>query len=123
MGRKKIPGARGSQCHFKGLAGLFHEVAGAFEYGKCRVTFIQMTHFRFDPESTKQTPSAYPKQDFLLETQFGPTAVELACDSPVNGEIRGVVTVQEVKLQPAKLNIQAARFPDAAIPRLDVAMV
>ena len=106
---KRLPGARCSQCHFEGLARLFHEVAGAFENRECRMSFIQVTDFRLDPKRAKQAPSADSEQHFLLEAQFRAATIELARDTPMRGKIRRIITVQEVKLHSANLNLPGAQ--------------
>src|ERR1035438_5378550 len=40
MGREKISCARGGECDFKWQRIFLHETAGAFQYGKRRMTFI-----------------------------------------------------------------------------------
>ena len=108
---KRLPARVAASATLKGCARLFHEVAGAFENGECRMPFIQVTHLRFDPERAEQPPSADPEQDFLLEAQFGAAAIEFAGDPPMCGKIRRIITIEEVKLHSADLNLPGAQ-PD-----------
>ena len=55
---EEVSCSRGGQCDFEGLPCLFHEVAGTFQDGERRVSFIQVTDFRFDTERAEQPPSA-----------------------------------------------------------------
>ena len=107
VGREKIPRSRDGQSNFKGLSGLLHETAGAFQHGKGRVPFIQMTDFRLDAQRNKQSPAADPEQQLLLQSQLRTTAVQLARNPTMRGEVCGVVAVQQVQLDSADLNLPA----------------
>jgi len=48
--------------------------------------FIQVTDFRLDAKLTKQTPSANPKDYFLLEAQLRPAAIQLAGNPAMGGK-------------------------------------
>ena len=48
------------------LRGLLHETAGAFQHGKGRMPFVQMTDFRLDAERAEQPPSADSQEQLLL---------------------------------------------------------
>ncbi len=75
VGGKKIPRPRGGQRRFKRLRILLHETAGALQHGKGRMTFIQVTDFRFDAERGEQPPAANPQQHFLYESQLRSAAI------------------------------------------------
>jgi len=67
---EEVPRSGGGECDFEGLRGLLHETAGAFQYGKGRMPFIEMTDLRLDAKRTQQSPSADPEKQFLLEAQL-----------------------------------------------------
>ena len=115
MGGEEITRSRRGQCHFEGLPGLFHEVAGALQHGERRVPFIQVTDLRLEPQRAEQPPSADPEQHFLLEAQFRPAPIEFAGNPPMRREVRRVIAVQQVKLHPADLDLPGAQ-PDR-VPR------
>ncbi len=64
VGGEEIAGSRRRQCHFKGLAVLFHEVPGPLQNGEGRVPFIQVTDLRLQPERAEYSPSADPPAAF-----------------------------------------------------------
>ena len=111
VGGEEIAGSRRGECHFEGLARLFHEVAGALQHGEGRMPFIQVTDLRLDSERSEQPPSADPEQQFLLETQLRAAAIELAGDPPMSRDVRRVIAVQQVKLHSADLDLPGAQ-PD-----------
>ena len=92
-------------------------IAGPSGYGavvedsKGRVPFIEMTDFGLQTQCAQKTPASDPEKKFLLQAQFRPAAVQLACDPAVRGEVRGVVRVQEIKLPSADLDLPGAQ-PD-----------
>ena len=106
---KRFPARVDGQRYFKGLSGLLHETAGAFQHGKGRMPFIQMTDFRMDAKRTKQSPSADPKEQFLLEAQLRPAAIQFAGNSAMSREVRRVIAVQQVKLHSADLDLPGAQ--------------
>ena len=112
---EEVPRARGSQRDFEGLPGLFHEGVRAFQDGERRVPFIQMADLRVDAERAEQPPSADPEEQFLLEAQLRPAAIQLAGDPPMSGGVRRVIAVQQVQLHPADLDLPGAQ-PDR-VPR------
>ena len=111
MSREEIAGSSCRQRHLEGLSRFFHEAAGALQHRERRVAFIQMTDFRLESERAKQAPSADSEQQLLLEAQLRAAAIELAGDPTMSGKIRGVITVQQVKLHAADLNLPGAQ-PD-----------
>ncbi len=80
---------------------------------------VQMTNLRLDPERAQQPPSADPEQHLLLEAQLRAAAIELARDSSMRGEIRGVIAVQQIKLHPAHLHLPGAQ-PDGISGQRDL---
>ena len=62
VGGEEVACSRGGQCDFEGLRVLLHETAGAFQHGKGRMPFIQMTDFRLDAECGEQPPAANPEK-------------------------------------------------------------
>src|SRR5204863_9893840 len=111
MGSEEVPRTSDGQRDFEGLRGLLHETAGAFQHGKGGMPFIQMTNFRPNAKRTKQAPSANPEQQFLLEAQLRPTAIQLARNPSMNREVRRVIAVQQIKLRSADLDLPCAQ-PD-----------
>ena len=111
MRGEEVPRSRGSQRDFEGLPGLFHESVRAFQDGERRVPFIQMADLRVDAERAEQPPSADPEEQFLLEAQLRPAAIQLAGDPPMSGGVRRVIAVQQVQLHPADLDLPGAQ-PD-----------
>src|SRR5213593_2019400 len=111
MGSEEVPRSSDRQRDFEGLRGLLHETAGALQHGKGRMPFIQMTNFGLNAKRAKQSPSADPEQQFLLEAQLRAAAVQLAGNPSMSGEVRGVVAVQQVKLRSADLDLPGAQ-PD-----------
>jgi hypothetical protein len=107
------------QCDCEGLPGLFHEVARTFQDGKRRVPLIQVTDLRLDPERAEQPPSADPEEQLLLEAQLRPASIELAGDSPMNREVRGVIAVQKVELHSSDLNLPRPQ-PDRVTRQRDL---
>jgi len=61
MGSEEIADSSCGQCHFEGLARLFHEAPGAIQHGEGRMPFIQVTDLWLDPERAQQPPSANPE--------------------------------------------------------------
>ena len=111
MSGEEVARSSDGQRDFEGLRGLLHEAAGTFQHGKGRMPFIQMTDFRLEAKRTKQSPSADPKDQFLLQTQLRPAAIQLAGNPSMSGEVRRVIAVQEVKLHSADLDLPGAQ-PD-----------
>ena len=111
VGCEKISRSCDRQRDFEGLPGLFHEVPGALQNSKRSVAFIQMTDLWLKAKCAKQPPSANPEQQFLLEAQFRPAAVEFAGNSPMSGKVCRVIAVQQIKLHSADLNLPGAQ-PD-----------
>src|SRR5579862_9414266 len=73
--------------------------------------FIEMTDFRLDTKRTKQSPPTDPEEQFLLEAQFRPAAIQFTGDSAMGREVRRVVAVQQVELHSADLDLPGAQ-PD-----------
>src|SRR5450631_1969352 len=111
MGGEQIPRSRDAERDLEGLSGLLHVIAGPFQYGKRRMTFIEMAHLRLDSESPQQSPTGDPEQQFLLQAQFRSAAIQLAGDAAMDWIIRGVIAVQQVQLYPTDLNLPSAQ-PD-----------
>ena len=119
VGGEEIARSCNRQRHFEGLPCLFHEVAGTFQDGERRVAFIQVTDLRLHPERAEQPPSADPEQQFLLEAQLRPAAIQLAGNPSMSGKVRRVIAVQQVKLHPAHLNLPGAQ-PDRVSGQRDL---
>ena len=119
VGGEEITRSSDRQRDFEGLPCLFHEVAGTFQDGERRVPFIQMTDLRLEPERAEQPPSADPEEQFLLEAQLRPAPIELAGNPSMNGEVRRVIAVQQVKLHPAHLDLPGAQ-PDRVSRQRDL---
>ena len=111
VGGEKVARSRDGQRDFEGLCGLLHETPGAFQHGKSRMPFIQVTDFRLDAQRTKQSPSADPEKQFLLEAQLRPAAIQFAGNPSMSGKVRRVIAVQQVKLHSADLDLPGAQ-PD-----------
>ena len=111
VGGEEVSRSSDRQCDFEGLRGLLHETAGAFQHGKGRMPFIQMTDFRMDAKRTKQPPSADPEEQLLLEAQLRPAAIKLAGDPSMCGKVRRVIAVQQVELDSTDLDLPGAQ-PD-----------
>jgi hypothetical protein len=107
------------QCDFKGLPGLFHEGAGTLQNGERRVTFIQVTDLRLEPERAQQPPATDPEQHFLLEAQLRPAPIELARNPPASRKVRRVIAIQQVQLHPADLRLPGAQ-PDRVSRQRDL---
>ena len=73
--------------------------------------FIQVTDFRLDAERREQSPSTDPQQQFLLQAQLRPTAVQLAGDAAMGGVIRRVIAVQQVEFHATDPDLPGAQ-PD-----------
>ena len=116
---EEITRSCGRQCDFEGLPCLFHEVVGALQNGERRMAFIQMTDFRLDAQRTKQPPSADPEEQFLLEAQLRPAAIQLAGNPPMNGVVCRVIAVQQVELHSADLDLPGAQ-PDRVSGQRDL---
>ena len=119
VGREEITRSCDRQRDFEGLPGLLHEVARAFQYGKRRVPFIQVTDLRLKPERAEQSPSADPEDQFLLEAQLRPASIEFAGDPAMSGEVRRVIAVQQVELHSADLHLPGAQ-PDRVAGQRDL---
>src|SRR6185295_19396256 len=102
---EEISGAGRGERDLERLPSLFHEAASALQHRARRVSFIEMTHFRRDPQRTQQPPSAHPQQQLLLEAQLRPAAIEFAGDSPMNRVVGRVVAIQQVELDSADLHL------------------
>src|SRR5664279_4494510 len=109
VGGEEVSCSGDRQRDFEGLPCLFHEVAGTFQDGERRVPFIQVTDLRLNPECAEQPPSADPKQQFLLEAQLRPPAIQLAGNASMSGEVRRIIAIQQVKLHPADLELPGAQ--------------
>ena len=116
---KEIPRSRHRQRDFEGLPVFFHEISGALQHGERRMTFIQVTDFRLEAERAEQPPSADPEQQFLLEAQLRPASIELAGNSSMDGEVRRVIAVQQVKLHSTDLHLPCAQ-PDRITRQRDL---
>jgi hypothetical protein len=77
-GGEEIPRSRDSKRDFEGLLGHSHEALCLFQHGEGRMPFVQMTNFRLDAKRTKQSPSANPEEQFLLEAQLRPASIQFA---------------------------------------------
>ena len=119
MGCEKISRARSGQRHFKRLRVLLHETAGALQHGKSRMTFIQVTDFRFDAQCGEQPPAANPEEQFLLEAQFRPAPIKLARDPAMRRKVRRVIAVQQVKFDSTDLDLPGAQ-PDRVTRQRDL---
>src|SRR5688572_25227042 len=62
---KKIARPGDGQRDLKGTPRLCHVTSGAFQDGKGRMPFIQVTDLRLDAQRTEQSPAADPKEQFL----------------------------------------------------------
>ncbi len=109
--REQVPRSSDGQCHFERLPGFVHKAASAFQNGKRRMPFVEVTDFRLEAECPEKSPTADPEEQFLLEAQFRPAAVQLARDPAIRRDIGRVVAVQQVKLHPADLDLPGAQ-PD-----------
>ena len=118
MGGEEISRSRDGQRDVERLPGLLHETPGAFQYGEGRMPFIQMADFRLDAEGGEQPPSADPEEQFLLEAQFRPAAIQLAGDASMSGEVRRIIAVQQVEFDPADLDLPGAQ-PDRITGQFD----
>jgi hypothetical protein len=78
VGGEEIPRSRDSKRDFEGLLGHSHEALCPFQHGEGRMPFVQMTNFRLDAKRTKQSPSANPEEQFLLEAQLRPASIQFA---------------------------------------------
>src|ERR1017187_6596772 len=107
MRGEEIPGAGCCECHIERLLRLFHEIAGAFQYRKCGVAFIEMANFRTKSQRTEQTPASDAEDPFLLQTRFGAAAVKFGCKTAVIGEVRRIVGIEQ----------EQACAPDVHLPR------
>ena len=117
--REEIARPRGGQGDLERLTGLGHESASAFQDGEGSVPFVQVTDFRSDPQRGEQPPAADAQEDFLLETQLQSSAVQLAGDTAMHGDVCRVVAVQEVELCPPDLHLPRAQ-PDRVSGQLDL---
>src|SRR5262245_44295219 len=59
---------------------------------------VQVQHFGRKAQNREQSPARQPQYDLLLKPGLGTTAVQLAGDTAVRGEIRGVVGIEQVQL-------------------------
>ena len=59
VGGEEVSRSRGGQRDFKGLRGLLHETAGAFQHREGRMPFIQVTDFRLE---CRARPAAASRQ-------------------------------------------------------------
>ena len=119
VGGEEVACSRDGQGDFEGLPGLFHETAGAFQHGEGRMPFIQVADFRLDAERGEQPPSANPEEQFLLEAQLRPAAIQLAGNPSMRGEVRRVIAVQQVQLHSADLDLPGAQ-PDRVTGQRDL---
>ena len=119
VGGEQIARSRDRQGDFERLPCVVHERAGAFQHGERRVSFIQVTDLRREAQRAQQPPAADPEQHFLLEPQFRPAPIQLAGYSPMNGEVRRVIAVQQVQLHPADLGLPGAQ-PDRVSRQCDL---
>ena len=119
VGGEKVPRARRGQSDGEWLGGLFHEIAGAFQHRQRRVPLVEVTHFRVDAKGVQQAPAADAEENFLLQAQLRPAAVQFAGKSAVHGEIRRVVAIEQVKLHPADLHLPGAQ-PDRVTGQVDL---
>jgi len=78
-----------------------------------------VTDFRLEAECTEESPSADSEEHFLLEPQFRPTPVELACNPPMNGVVRRVIAVQQVEFHAANLDLPGTQ-PDRVSGQCDL---
>ena len=122
VGGEEVSCSGGGQRDFEGLPCLFHEVAGTFQDGERRMSFIQVTDFRLNPECAEQPPSADPEQQFLLEAQLRAAAIELAGDPSMNRNVRRIIAVQQVKLHSDRLGpARRAARPSNPVRRFPIA--
>jgi hypothetical protein len=82
-----------------------HKAAGSFQYGKGRMTLIEVADLRVNAECLQQTPPSYTKDQLLLQAQFWTSAIQLTGDASMDWKIRRVVAVQEEELRPADLDL------------------
>lgn len=116
---EEVSCSRGGQGDIEGLPGLFHETAGAFQYGEGCMPFVQVTDFRLEAQCIKQSPSTDPEQQFLFETQLRPAPIKFAGGPAIRGKVRRVIAVQQVKLHSAYLDLQRAQ-PDRVAGQGDI---
>ena len=54
-----------------------HVMAGPLQHRKRRVPFVQVAHLRTEGDRVEHAPPPDPKDDLLLEPQFGVAAVQI----------------------------------------------
>ena len=86
MRGEEIARARDGQRHLEGLPGVLHETARALQHRKGGVAFVQVADLRLDAQRREQAPAADPEQQFLLQAQLRPAAVQLAGDAAMRGK-------------------------------------
>ena len=106
---KRFPARVAASATSKGCPVSSMKAAGALQHGKGRMPFIQVTDFRLDAERAQQSPAANPKQQFLLEAQLRPAAIQLAGNSSMSGEVRRVIAIQQVELHSTHLDLPGAQ--------------
>src|ERR1035437_5108285 len=100
MRSEYIPGARDRKSHVKGLVRIFHVAPRAFQNRQRRVPFIEVAHFRPDPERTQQAPAADTQNLLLPDPEDGFTAIKFARDAAVLGEICRIVRIEKERAAP-----------------------
>ncbi len=117
MGGEQITRARGRERHVEGLVVLDHECARALEYGKGRVTLIQMADLWLKTHSPEQSPSAQPEHQLLRQPQFLPAAVKFAGDAAMDRRVSRIVASRADRASrdrpapPRRATIASARRP------------
>ena len=86
---EEVARPRDSQRDIEGLAAFLHENPGAFQNSESRMPFIEVTDFRTDAERAEQPPAADSEDQFLVEPQLRPAAIQLARDPAVGGGFAG----------------------------------
>ena len=84
------------------------KLAGSLQNGKGGMPFIQVTNLRLDAQGHEQSPSADAEEHFLLQAQFRSAAIKFAGDSPMRRKVCRVVTIEQIKLHPADLDLPGA---------------
>ena len=99
VGREEVPGSRDGQGDFERLPALRHEGPSALENREARMPFVQMADLRVESQRGEAAASRRSRAAAPAETKLGATAIELAGDSSMPGEVRGVIAVQEIELR------------------------
>src|SRR5579872_1145039 len=102
---EKVSRSSDRQGNIERLFMIDHPGARPFQDGERGVTFVEVAHFRLEPQCAKQTPTSDSEDQLLLQPQVWSSAIELAGNAPVHRQVGRIVRIQQIELGSPNLGL------------------